>query len=184
MAIVVNIRRSGRDAATDTQVRDAAARAWVVADEQLERHGDVVVAVARNVVRGVYDVTAWRREPTGRVEFELTASERFAAIVGGPSPVTWRKGQANPVAFVDTATLHGSGATVTKPRRLTHRIVIETQGLADDDAARLHVLFIATAKATGHLSYYTTTSLVREFKAAQEELTVPYVSAPSPKATY
>ena len=46
--ILVNIKKSGRDAVTEEQLRQAAAGDWVVSDDTLRMYGDHLVAVRDN----------------------------------------------------------------------------------------------------------------------------------------
>jgi hypothetical protein len=186
--ILVNINRKGQTASRPDQVKAAAEGDWVAADDTLDQYGDVLVAVRRNRVLGAYDILSWERTQHGKARFELRESEAFASLVGEESPVRWRRGQANPVAYIDTGTVDPAAATqavtstsTKKPRRGMHRIVIETKGLSDTDAARLHYALVTMAKSTGRLHDFRTTSLVREMKQAAEDLGLTYRSAPSPK---
>jgi hypothetical protein len=67
-----------------------------------------------------------------------------------------------------------------RPRRVVHRITIETKGLSDDDAAQFHHALITLAKSTGCLHDYRTTSQVGEMKKAKEDLGFEYRSDDSP----
>ncbi|GEM_PF-6589289 len=186
MAILVNIRRSGASAADANEIMEAASGNWVVSENALDEYGDVVLAILHNRVVGAFDLLSWKEAENGRYHFELRPSEDYAALVGRDSPRQWKQGQANPVAFVDSDDLDTSGNTseapAPKPRRGVHRIVIETKGLSDAEAARLHHALIVVANASGHLHDYRTTSLVREMKAAQDEAVFPYGSAKAPRA--
>ncbi|WP_458682463.1 hypothetical protein [Prescottella equi] len=163
---------------------EAASGNWVVSESALDEYGDVVLAILHNRVVGAFDLLSWKEAENGRYQFELRASEDYAALVGQDSPRQWKRGQANPVAFVDldVPAANADIAPAPKPRRGIHRITIETKGLSDAEAARLHHALIIVAKASGHLHDYRTTSLVREMKAAQEEAAFPYASAKAPRA--
>ena len=68
-----------------------------------------------------------------------------------------------------------------KPRRVVHRITIETKGMTDEDAAALHHALVAVASAHGHLHQFNSTSLVGEMKSAKDAADYSYASAKSPK---
>ena len=187
MTVLVNIRRSGASAADANEIMEAASGNWVVSESALDEYGDVVLAVLHNRVVGAYDLLSWEAsDEPNRIRFELRPSEDFAGLVGQDSPRRWKKGQANPVAFVELAAPsrdEGVGEAATlKRRRGTHRIVIETKGLSDEAAAQLHHALIVVAKTSGHLHDYRTTSLVREMKAALEAANFNYGSAAAPRA--
>lgn len=185
MAILVNIRRTGADAATPDQVRRAASGDWVISPAALDDHGDILLAIRRSRIVGAYDILSWEQLDSGRVRFDLRDSPELAAHVGTESPRTWQRGQANPVLLIDTAALDDpepATQAATPARRGVHRVVIETKGLTDQAAAQLHHVLITAAGATGHLHDYRTTSLVREMRAAKAALDYPYRSAASPKA--
>ncbi|MDG4779848.1 hypothetical protein O7614_09355 [Micromonospora sp. WMMD961] len=184
--IAVNIRRSGDDASTPEQVREAASGDWVLSSRTLDMHGDVLLAVRNGRVRGVFDILGWEPVDGGRIRFDLRESDEYSWLVGGESPVKWKQGQSNPVVYLNTDDVSekapsGSVAQVVRPRRGVHRIVIETRGLSDDQAAQLHHTLITVAGMTGALHNYRATSLVREMAAAQETLSYDYRSANSPK---
>lgn len=102
--ILVNINKSGASAATDEQLRDAAAGAWVIAAASVSTYGDYLAAVRKNLVVGVWTITGSWLEEDGRVSFELAAAPEMTHLIGEPSPVPWKQGAANPVKLVDTAT--------------------------------------------------------------------------------
>lgn len=191
--ILVNVRKSAESAATPEQIMTAAAGDWAVAESALEAYGDVLLAVRRNVVLGAFDITNWEEVEGGRYRFDLEPSEVYAALVGQASPLLWKRGQVNPVAYLATSdvtpsvdhlppTATHTTHALSKPRRRLHRITIETKGLSDQEAAKLHYALTIVAKATGKLWDYSSTSLVREFREAQEDLELRYQSAPSPRA--
>jgi hypothetical protein len=184
--IVVNIRRSGDAASTVEQVRDAAAGDWVVSSDTLDIYGDVLLAVRSGRVRGAFDVMGWSAADGGRIRFDLRESDQYSWLVGEESPVKWKKGQSNPVMYLDTADVgdevpNVAATRVARPRRGVHRIVIETKGLSDDQAAKLHHALITVAKTTGAVHDFRCTSLVREMTAAKDALSYDYRSAPSPR---
>ncbi|WGL52129.1 hypothetical protein P5P86_19525 [Nocardioides sp. BP30] len=187
--ILVNVRKSGSDAITSEQLRDAAAGDWVIAESNADAYGDVLLGVRRNVVVGAYDILGWEAVESGRIRFEVVDSEEFSGLVGAASPLKWKRGQANPVLYLDTSevaaaeapsNIAASAVAPRKPRRAVHRVVIETKGLDDDAAARLHHALITVAASTGCLHDYRTTSQVGEMRRAQEATSYTYVSAKSP----
>ncbi|MET8204179.1 hypothetical protein [Micromonospora taraxaci] len=184
--IAVNIRRSGDDASTPEQVREAAAGDWVLSSRTLDVYGDVLLAVRNGRVRGAFDILGWEPVDGGRIRFDLRESDEYSWLVGGESPVKWKQGQSNPVVYLDTDDVgekppSGAVAQAVRPRRGVHRIVVETRGLSDDQAAQLHHTLITVAGMTGALHNYRATSLVREMVAARETLSFDYRSANSPK---
>lgn len=184
--IIVNIRRSGDDAATIEQVMEAASGDWVLSESGVDAYGDVLLAVRAGRVRGAFDILGWEQVGSGRIRFYLRVSEDLGWIVGQESPVRWRQGQSNPVMFLDTESVTDESSQnhkpPVKPRRGVHRIVLETKGLSDEQAARLHHALITIAMTTGAMHNVRTTSLVREMRSAKDSLDYDYSSASSPKA--
>jgi hypothetical protein len=131
-------------------------------------------------VRGSHRVDAGPDE--GRLSFVLTPSERYGHLVGTASPVTWKQGQSNPVAYVPTKELFtttSAHALVTSPsatrtrsgnRRRDHHITIKVRDLGDEASARLFVALLAQAASTGCLHEYTSTLQVREYRSAHNEV--------------
>lgn len=186
MAVLVNIRRSGASAVDAAEIMAAASGNWVVSVGALDEYGDVVLAVMHNRVVGAFDLLSWEDVEDGRVRFELRESEDYAALVGQDSPRLWKRGQANPIAFVDldvpVTSSDTEAAAAPKPRRGIHRITIETKGLSDTAAAQLHHTLLVVAGASGYLYNHRSTSLVREMKEAQEAAQYSYSSARAPRA--
>lgn len=102
--ILVNVKKSGRNAATDMQLREAAAGNWVLADDTIKLYGDTLAAVRGNLVVGHWEIVGHYRvtagQDEGRVCFEL--GEADPSLVGEPSPVQWVRGAANPVKIFDS----------------------------------------------------------------------------------
>lgn len=192
--ILVNLRQSTTPASTAIEIRDAAASAWAnVSDSAMDQYGDYVLAVRDNVVTGVFSLRNWERLDDGRVEFTLDAAPaELDGLVGGDSPLRWKRGQANPVMYLETpdrmedlTTASPSDSPTRRPahaRRRTHRITIETRGLSDDAAADLHHALITMARMTGRVHTFRTTSLVGEMEDAKARSDYSYESAPSPSA--
>ena len=186
--ILVNVRRSARDAVTPEQLRDAARGDWAnLTDESIDEYGDLLLAVKHNKVVGAWSIASAERLDDDRIRFELRDDPELEVWVGADSPVQWKRGQANPVALIDTddadsrrPSTSSSRRAPASQRRRTHRITIETKDLGDEEAARLHHVLLTTAMASGTVTNYRSTSLVREMKAAQEALSYDYQSAPSP----
>lgn len=117
--ILVNIKKSGRDAVTEEQLRQAAAGDWVVSDDTLRMYGDHLVAVRDNRVLGVWTIVGHTRRDDGRARFNLAvADEPATSLVGKLSPVQWVRGAANPVKIFDA----GEG------RQPSSSIELTTQG--------------------------------------------------------
>ena len=85
-------------------VQSCAQRWWAVADGTLGGYADQVLAVANNVIVGVFDVRGWQRDPDAdnKVVFDLAPAVEWQWLVGQDSPVTWHRGQANPVRKLGT----------------------------------------------------------------------------------
>jgi hypothetical protein len=83
-------------------VQTCAERWWVVSDSTLNGYADELLAVASNTVAGVFTVRSWHRDPEtdNKVIFELTPATGWQWLVGQDSPITWSRGQANPVRKV------------------------------------------------------------------------------------
>lgn len=100
LAVNITASLSGR---LDDRPRDVSACAegwWVISDSTLRDYADHVLAVAENVIAGVYRVQRWERAANGKVVFNLAPAPEWQWLVGQDSPVTWRRGQANPVRKV------------------------------------------------------------------------------------
>lgn len=87
--------------------REAASKWWRISERLLKLEGDLLLAVANNIMVGVFDIVAWSRddENDGKVVFDLLPSSRWGHLVGQPSPVTWGRHQANPVRKVNASTV-------------------------------------------------------------------------------
>ena len=102
LAVNVTASMGGR---LDNRPRDVEACAegwWVISDTTLRDYADQILAVADNTIMGVFDVKQWHRDPANdnKVVFQLAPSPQWQWLVGQPSPITWHKGQANPVRKV------------------------------------------------------------------------------------
>jgi hypothetical protein len=86
--ILVSITQTGRDAASDDDVRTVSAADWRARKDKIEEYGDALLAIDSGQVRGAYRITGWERGDNRRVTFRL---ERDAALkqkwVGEPSPL-------------------------------------------------------------------------------------------------
>ncbi len=102
--IALNITRSLRGELEGHHggVRACAERWWGIADSTLDGYADLVLAVAENVIAGVFEVRGWRRDADvdGKVVFDLAEAAGWQHLTGQDSPITWRKSQANPVRKV------------------------------------------------------------------------------------
>lgn len=104
--IFVNVTRSwpevlaGARSAEDSVLGDWSA----LSESKLHQYADAIVGVADGRVVAVFDVTSWHHVGVGdRVRFEGSPSTRWSPLVGTSSHVTWKRGQARPTRFVDTA---------------------------------------------------------------------------------
>ena len=104
--LALNITTSLRGDLDDRprDVQACAERWWAIADGTLNGYADQVLAVANNIIVGVFDVRGWHRDPAtnGKVVFDLAPADEWQWLVGQDSPVTWYKGQANPVRKLGT----------------------------------------------------------------------------------
>jgi hypothetical protein len=100
--ITTSLRGDLDDRAQDVQA--CAEKWWVISDATLNGYADQVLAVADNVIVGVFDVLGWDRDQasSNKVVFDLKSSSEWQWVIGQDSPVTWTKGQANPVRKLGT----------------------------------------------------------------------------------
>jgi hypothetical protein len=80
----------------------------LVADRAIEHYGDVIVGVYDNEIVTTFDIdqhNPFTRGEDGRVRFNGTPSSEWGHLVGETSPVTWVRGQARPVRYLDTQAL-------------------------------------------------------------------------------
>jgi hypothetical protein len=100
---ITNILR-GEPGGRPRDMRSCAERWWEIPDSALDGYADLILAVASNVIAGVFEVRGWRRD-TGagnKVVFDLADAPAWQWLVGqeSPRPITWRKSQVNPVRKV------------------------------------------------------------------------------------
>ncbi|MDT7784377.1 MAG: hypothetical protein QOF58_2796 [Pseudonocardiales bacterium] len=97
--ITTSLHNQDEDRAGD--VRACAEKWWTVSKATLT-YADELLAVANNTVAGVFTITDWSRDPdhNDKVVFQLTEAPHWQWLVGQESPVTWERGQANPVRKV------------------------------------------------------------------------------------
>ncbi len=137
--IAVNVNRSGARAVSQQQLREAAAGAWVLSEPSLETFGDYLLAVRKNFVVGVWTIRDTYRDDEGKVSFHLEAAPEFQSLVGEPSPVEWKQGQANPVKLVNTSTLQQDASEVELTPQGNRRVLLDGWSLVvyNGDRARL-----------------------------------------------
>src|SRR5665648_260022 len=137
--ILVNINKSGAKAVTAEQIEEAAAGAWVLSEKSEEEYADVLVAVRKNTVVGVWTIEEVYRGEDSRASFTLSDAPDFADLVGQPSPVEWKQGAANPVKLVETATLQQKSSEVELTPQGNQRVRLERWTLVvyPDGRARL-----------------------------------------------
>jgi hypothetical protein len=104
--LALNITNSlrGEPGGRPRDMRSCAERWWEIPDSALDGYADLLLAVAGNVIAGVFEVRGWRRD-TGagnKVVFDLADAPAWQWLVGqeSPRPITWRKSQVNPVRKV------------------------------------------------------------------------------------
>jgi hypothetical protein len=100
LAVNISASMAGR---LDDRPRDVAACAegwWVISDTTLRDYANQLLAVADGVIVGVFDVLQWERAENGKVVFRLAPAASWQWLIGQDSPVSWSKGQANPVRKV------------------------------------------------------------------------------------
>lgn len=84
----------------------------LIADRAITQYGDTVIGVYEGEIVAVYDIdqdNPYTRSVDGRVRFNGKPSTEWAHLVGDASPVTWVRGQARPVRYLNTEELR-SGA--------------------------------------------------------------------------
>jgi hypothetical protein len=103
LAVNISASMSGRLDDRPPTVESCTEGWWVISDTTLRDYADQIVAVANNVIVGVFDVQQYRRAANGKVVFQLAHAPDWQWLIGQPSPITWTRGQANPVRKVGTA---------------------------------------------------------------------------------
>lgn len=103
--ITTSLHNQDEDRAGD--VRACAERWWTVSKATLTT-ADELLAVADNKVVGVFRITDWNRDPdhNDKVVFQLAEAPHWQWLVGQESPVTWARGQANPVRKIAGVTVN------------------------------------------------------------------------------
>lgn len=123
--IIVNVRQTGAAAVTDQELQANAAGDWVVGDSSIQAFGDYLVAVIANRVVGAWTIDSHRRVD-GKVRFDLSPAPDLAAeLTNQPSPVAWKRGQANPIKLVHTKTLRPPEAEVVLTPQGNRRVQLE-----------------------------------------------------------
>lgn len=114
--ITTSLRGDLDDRSQDVQV--CAEKWWVISDATLNGYADQVLAVADNIIVGVFDVGGWQRDPSNsnKVVFDLQPSGEWQWVIGQESPVTWTRGQANPVRKLGT--VHTTALRANRPIHL------------------------------------------------------------------
>jgi hypothetical protein len=104
--LALNITTSLRGLLDDRprDVQACAERWWAVSETTRRDYADDVLAVADNIIVGVFAVRGWVRDPANgdKVVFQLAPAARWQFLIGRDSPVTWIRGQANPVRKLGT----------------------------------------------------------------------------------
>jgi hypothetical protein len=104
--LALNITTSLRGELDDRprDVRSCTAYWWNISNATLSGYADVILAVASNVIAGVFRVRDWKRDlqVDDKVVFDLVDAPEWQWLLGQDSPVTWHKSQANPVRKVGT----------------------------------------------------------------------------------
>lgn len=127
--IVVNINRSGAKAVTAEQIEAAARGAWVLGESSEQEYADVLVAVRKNSVVGVWTITGVERvtegPDAGKAVFSVAPAPEFEYLVGQESPAVWTPGQANPVKLLETATMQQKASKVELTKAGNPRVQLE-----------------------------------------------------------
>ncbi|MGY1709098.1 hypothetical protein ACI8AC_06260 [Geodermatophilus sp. SYSU D00758] len=111
---------SGHRNAADVTLGDWA----LVSDDAIAAYGDVICGVYQSEVVTAYDVTGFVRGTDGRVRFDGTPSRDWSSLVGEASPVTWTRGQARPVRYLDTEILRSGTVETEQVDHGVHRAVV------------------------------------------------------------
>ena len=138
-AVFVNVNRSAAKADSEQEIKAAAIGDWRISSLALDSRPEVLVAVLRGIVIGVWQLEGWTRQPSGRWRFMVSDALEFSSWLGRQSPVTWKQGQANPVQFGELAALEG-GVAIKDTRAGNKRVEIDgwTLTVYPDGRARLH----------------------------------------------
>lgn len=94
-------------------------------ESSLHQYADAILGVADGTVVSAFDIEDWDRLDDGRVRFRGTTSRRWAHLLGTPSPVTWSRGQARPIRYLDTDELAGQSVSAASE---AHRDRVTLQG--------------------------------------------------------
>lgn len=107
LAVNVTASVAGTLDGRGSDVQECARRWWVISEATLKGYGDQLLAVADNRVVGVYAIRGWSRDPNAanKVVLDLDPAGEWQWLVGQDSPVTWARGQANPVRKVEAGIL-------------------------------------------------------------------------------
>src|SRR3712207_2926964 len=105
--IFVHLSRSWPDVlAGHRTAADVTLGEWaLVADRAITEYGDVICGVHEGSVVTAFDIDGHERTGEGRVRFTGTPSSTWSHLIGDASPVTWVRGAARPVRYLDTAAL-------------------------------------------------------------------------------
>ena len=124
--ILVNLNKSWPEVLAGRSCADKVTlEAWaLVADGAIETYGDVICGVYQGSIVSAFDITGNTRDGDGRVLFQGVPSAEWAHLVGEGSPVTWVRGQARPVKYLDSRELREGTVEIVKPNRATERAVI------------------------------------------------------------
>lgn len=111
--LVANVQRTwpsvqaGEISAEQSVLGDWAA----LSEAKLHQYADAILGAAGGTVVAAFDIDGWDRVDADRVRFHGSPSARWAHLVGGPSPVTWARGQARPIRYLDTRELADAAAS-------------------------------------------------------------------------
>lgn len=112
----------------------------LVADKAIENYGDVVCGVYAGEVVSAYDVTGHERVDGGRVRFAGIPSVEWSSLIGQASPVTWGRGQARPVRYLDTDALRHGTVEIEEAEEGLRRAVVGNFTLTVTDDGRATIV--------------------------------------------
>ena len=142
--IVVTINRSGAKAVTPEQIEEVSRGAWVLSERSEQEYADVLVAVRKNVVVGVWTITGVDRvadgPDAGKAVFSVAPAPDFEYLVGQESPAVWTRGQANPIKLLETATMQQKASKVELTKAGNPRVQLDGWSMIvypDDGRARI-----------------------------------------------
>ncbi len=135
--ILVHLTKSWPDFLAGTRTaEDVTLGDWaLVSDDAIRAYGDTICGVYQAEIVSAFDIEGHVRNEGGRVRFHGRPSHEWGHMVGQPSPVTWVRGQARPVRYLDTDAMR--------------RGSVEPEVLADDLWRAIVGEYVLTVDADG-----------------------------------